>query len=59
MGWPTKLGVDLVVDDATVYICHGPPRCDGRDEPCPYCYIVHSEDPRSTDEIIAAMRREQ
>lgn len=46
-------------DDASITICHGPPRCDGNGgEPCPFCYVLFADDPRDTDEIMKDMRAE-
>lgn len=43
---------------ADVAICRGPEKgCSGKAEPCPDCYRVSSNDPRSTEEILGAMNR--
>lgn len=51
--------------DALLVICHGLPRCtvtadaDGEFEPCPWCYRVDADDPRSTEQILEDMQRGQ
>lgn len=41
-----------------ITICRGPAKgCAGRTGPCPDCYRVSATDPRTTEEIVAAMDR--
>lgn len=45
-------------DPARIVICHGPPRCSRTDgSVCQWCYEVHSDDERSTEQIMADMKR--
>lgn len=43
---------------AEILICRGPGKgCAGRQEPCPDCYRVTADDPRTTQEIFRDMER--
>lgn len=45
-------------EPARITICRGPPRCDRVNSSCDWCYVIDSDDPRSTDQILADMKAE-